>query len=83
MIKCILMGIPKLFSERLSNSFPRDEIVIMTKVCVSTFTYIILYSDLSIDVGIFGGVKRGFTSIMINADDSEGYVNQHGLSRKI
>ena len=29
-----LMGIPKLFSERLSNNLPRDKNVILTKVCV-------------------------------------------------
>ena len=30
---------------------------------------------------VFGVVRRGFASI--NAGENEGYVNQHGLSRKV
>ena len=61
------------------HNLPRDEIVVMTKVCVlSPFHLHHINSDLLIGIGVFT-VGRGY-AMAINAGDSDGYVNQHGLS---
>ena len=64
------------------HNLPRDEIVVMTKVCVlSPFHLHHINSDLLIGIGVFYGRTRGRGyAMVINADDSDGYVNQHGLS---
>jgi hypothetical protein len=64
-------------------NLPRDEIVVMTKVCVPPC---VASSHLNIASQLYAVVGRetGVNSIAIGKDpDSMGYVNQHGLSRKV
>ena len=67
------------------HNLPRDEIVVMTRVCVlsgSTFRlyHIILTLEL---IRIIFTVGREYALAMSDGTSSGGYVNQHGLSRKV
>ena len=61
-------------------NLPRDEIVVMTKVCMCIY-FLFYHIILTYFLLVHGVVKRGFASI--NAGNNDGYVNQHGLSRKV
>ena len=62
-------------------NLPRDEIVVMTKACTHLSTCIIAILIFQL-IYLYFTVGRGFTPVA-NAGDEEGYVNQHGLSRKV
>ena len=67
-------------------NLPRDEIVVMTKVCVlSPFHLHHINSDLLIGIGVsYARTRICYGDKCCHyAGDSDGYVNQHGLSRKV
>jgi hypothetical protein len=68
-------------------NLPREEIVVMTKVCgrvclhIDIQAVLITFSKLYGTVGKIGSAPLWATSAAER--DKKGYVNQHGLSRKV
>jgi len=65
-------------------NLPRDEIVVLTKVCVNPNLCVYVFSTTPF-AQVFFPVKKDHKEPQYSAADLEahGYVNQHGLSRKV
>jgi aryl-alcohol dehydrogenase-like predicted oxidoreductase len=64
-------------------NMPRGEIVVMTKVPSSLLLYLHPHAKFT-KLKVFFTVARSYDEDTVFADvDKMGYVNQHGLSRKV
>ncbi len=65
---------------------PRDEIVVMTKVCYRIKSFVSANAFSCSGIQLNGTVARDYKTRFIGPGanpDNAGYVNQHGLSRKV
>jgi hypothetical protein len=70
-----------------ANNLPRDEIVVMTKVCSLPALAFVWRSRANSVVQLYGAVAKTIGESLWRTPRTEldqiGYVNQHGLSRKV
>jgi len=69
-------------------NLPREEIVVMTKVRLLPRLVVLVWSTKTyiVVLQLYGAVSRNPEALvrMVGTDlDKKGYVNQHGLSRKV
>jgi len=70
-------------------NLPREEIVVMTKVRLLSCSVVLVWSTKTyiVVLQLYGAVSRNMEALgrtPVGSDlDKKGYVNQHGLSRKV